>query len=443
VSEPTWVPPEPELRIGLEFYATGTSPLSATIKGTPEDFRVREISSYPVPDPTGPFTVLRIESRNWEQHELGERIAQRIGLAPHAIAWAGTKDRRAIADRLLSYRGAPPTAELGLAGVRVLEAYRARDGLVLGHHYGNAFEIRLVPVTGATPIVTSLSETLGELREIGGFPNFFGPQRFGEVRPVTHEVGGWIVRGDLDRAVETYLSAYPGLPGTQGYEARCAYSEHHDAVRALREFPSSFRFERQLLDHLARGHTSERALRALSRELRTLFVHAFQAWSFNRWLSARHRHGSSFVEPIVGDTLLRVARDGTVPGTGPVPVLADNLPECTDWVQRGRARVAGPLVGFETELPDGPPGAWMREILHAEGIEAKDFELPRTPEIASRGSWRPAQVPIPPVGIREEMVEAGTEEGASGVWLSFALPKGTYATVLVRELSKTGARITA
>jgi tRNA pseudouridine13 synthase len=429
VSEPTWVPPEPELRIGLEFYATGTSPLSATIKGTPEDFRVREISSYPVPDPTGPFTVLRIESRNWEQHELGERIAQRIGLAPHAIAWAGTKDRRAIADRLLSYRGAPPTAELGLAGVRVLEAYRARD--------------RLVPVTGATPIVTSLSETLGELREIGGFPNFFGPQRFGEVRPVTHEVGGWIVRGDLDRAVETYLSAYPGLPGTQGYEARCAYSEHHDAVRALREFPSSFRFERQLLDHLARGHTSERALRALSRELRTLFVHAFQAWLFNRWLSARHRHGSSFVEPIVGDTLLRVARDGTVPGTGPVPVLADNLPECTDWVQRGRARVAGPLVGFETELPDGPPGAWMREILHAEGIEAKDFELPRTPEIASRGSWRPAQVPIPPVGIREEMVEAGTEEGASGVWLSFALPKGTYATVLVRELSKTGARITA
>jgi tRNA(Glu) U13 pseudouridine synthase TruD len=85
----------------------------------------------------------------------------------------------------------------------------------------------------------------------------------------------------------------------------------------------------------------------------------------------------------------------------------------------------------------------MREILRAEGIEAKHFELPRTPEIASRGSWRPAQVPIPPVGIREERVEAATEQRASGVWLSFALPKGTYATILVRELSKTGARMIA
>jgi tRNA pseudouridine13 synthase len=184
-------------------------------------------------------------------------------------------------------------------------------------------------------------------------------------------------------------------------------------------------------------------LRALSRELRTLFVHAFQAWLFNRWLSARHRHGSSLLDPIVGDTLLRVARDGTVPGTGPVPVLPDNLPECTEWVQRGRARVAGPLVGFDTELPEGFPGTWMREILGAEGIEAKDFELPRTPEIASRGSWRPAQVPTPPVGIREETGGGATEEGASGVWLSFALPKGTYATILVRELSKAGARMTA
>ncbi|MCI4328543.1 MAG: tRNA pseudouridine(13) synthase TruD, partial [Thermoplasmata archaeon] len=90
--------------------------------------------------------------------------------------------------------------------------------------------------------------------------------------PVTHDVGRWLVRGDVAAAVETYLTALPDGPTGPGADARRSYVEHHDAARALREFPPHFRFERQLLDHLARGNPPERALRALSRELRMLFV---------------------------------------------------------------------------------------------------------------------------------------------------------------------------
>ncbi|MCI4331351.1 MAG: tRNA pseudouridine(13) synthase TruD [Thermoplasmata archaeon] len=437
-----WQPPSTDLALGLGFYASSTEPLAGTLKARAEEFRVREISSYPVPDEQGPYTVLRIVSRNWEQHELGQRIASRLGLPPHAIAWAGTKDRRAVTERLASYRGLPPGGELGLRDVEVVESYRARDGLVLGHHYGNVFTLRLGGLADPALAEESIRTTGREIAEAGGFPNLFGPQRFGEVRPVTHAVGRALVREGAKEAVEAYLSAVPEGPDSMGGEARRAYALHHDPVKALRDFPPHFRFERQLLDHLARGHSPERALRALSRELRQLFVHAYQALIFNRWTSDRHAAGISLTEPEAGDWLLRVARDGTLPGTQAVPVEQDNLSEARQMVQKGRARLAGPLVGFETPESVGRPGEILSKILTEEQVTRKAFELPATPEVASRGTWRPVLVPMPPVGCSREDPEPGASvpSGTSdGLWLTFALPKGAYATVLLREFVKAGA----
>jgi tRNA pseudouridine13 synthase len=432
VTDNRWSPPAGEQRIGLGFYATSAPGVAGRLKLSPEEFRVTEISSYPLPDPAGLFVVLRVTSRDWEQHELASAIARRLGLAPHTVKWAGTKDRRAISERLFSYRGPLPDGDLGLRDVSVLDAYRARDGLVLGHHYGNSFDLTVgelgMPASEAVERYRTIEQ---ELRRGGGAPNFFGPQRFGEVRPITQEVGRWVVRGDLARAVDVYLADRPedGVPGA-GDDARRAYAEHHDPVRALREFPREYRFERTLLESLARGQTPERAFRALSRDLRTLFVHAFQALIFNRWLVARHAAGIPSDRPVAGDQIVRMARDGTIRGPDAVPVAADNLRECSELVERGRALVAGPLVGYRTPLDSGVPGELLDTILREEGVERAMFETPRAPDVASKGAWRAILVPTPPIAISSE---------ATSVRFRFALPKGAYATVLLREFQKTGA----
>lgn len=416
----------------MEFYASRTPGVVGRTKGSPDDFRVTEISNYPMPDPLGTFSVLRVQSRDWEQHELGQAIARRLGLPSASVQWAGTKDRRAVAERLLSYRGPLPGGELGLPRVVVLEAYTARDGLVLGHHFGNAFEVRVDELTlPANEAREAFRATEQELRAAGFWPNFFGPQRFGEVRPVTHEVGRQVVRGDLGAAVETYLVALP--PGTTdglGDAARRTYAETHDATRALREFPSHYRFERALLERLAKGDPAERAFRALARELRLLFVHAYQALLFNRWLSRRSAAGLPLDRPVPGDHVLRLGRDGTVRSQEGIPVAADNVAECADLVQRRGALLAGPLVGYKTPSAEGPAGAILEELLREEGVDRSMFRVPSTPEVASKGAWRPAVLPVPPIGLSAE---------ASAVWFRFALPKGAYATVLLREFLKTGA----
>ncbi|MGP8077952.1 MAG: tRNA pseudouridine(13) synthase TruD [Thermoplasmata archaeon] len=425
-------PPPSERAIGIEFYLSRTPGVSGRSKATDEDFRVREISTYPRPDPVGAYTVLRVESRGWEQHELAAAIARRLSLPSRSVQWSGTKDRRAVAERLLSYRGAPPTGGIDLPGVVLLEAYRARDGLVLGHHYGNAFEIRITDL-GAPPAEAARTyrAVQAELRAAGGFVNFFGPQRFGEVRPVTHAVGRALVRADIEGAVDLYLTARPtgGSAGT-GDAARAEYAQHRDAQRALREFPPEYRFERALLERLARGESAARALRALSLELRRLFVHAYQAYLFNRWLSRRWAAGHPLDRPEAGDWILRVGRDGTVRSQEGVEVGDDNLRECADLVQRGGALLAGPLVGTETHPGHGGGSEILAQLLAEEGVEPGMFALPVAPEIASRGAWRPVLPPMPPLGISEE---------AEAVLFRFALPKGAYATILLREFLKNGA----
>jgi tRNA pseudouridine13 synthase len=78
--------------------------------------------------------------------------------------------------------------------------------------------------------------------------NFYGVQRFGTVRPITHEVGRLIVHevgrlivsGDFKGAMMTYL-AKP-FPDDRSYEIRKRLWDTHDFKAALIEFPLQNRF---------------------------------------------------------------------------------------------------------------------------------------------------------------------------------------------------------
>jgi len=274
-----------------------------------------------------------------------------------------------------------------------------------------------------------------------GVPNVFGMQRFGSLRPVTHLVGLAVVRGDWEDAVVTYLGETADTEPGETRAAREYVVETRDWQGGLERFPDRLGYERSLLHRLVErtgpdgGATAEdyrRALEALPTNVQTLLVHAAQSLLFNRMLTARLERGLPFARPVAGDVVCFADDDG-VPDVDRLQRVTDGRVETVArHCERGRAFVTAPLVGTDTELGDGVPGEIERAVLDDAGIAPGDFDLPG--EFGSTGTRRA-------VLVRTDLeIEAGDRDGEGtadeALTFAFDLPKGSYATVVLREYLK-------
>lgn len=151
----------------------------ALFKQSPEDFVVDEIDAYPATG-DGPHTLVRIRKTSLNTEAAIARICDALRLDRRACGFAGMKDKDAIATQRISLPDVDPAKVLALAGqwpdLEILEAERHRNKLKPGHLRGNRFRIRLRGLDPATlPHVEAGLDRIA--RE--GFPNAFGPQRFG------------------------------------------------------------------------------------------------------------------------------------------------------------------------------------------------------------------------------------------------------------------------
>jgi len=265
-------------------------------------------------------------------------------------------------------------------------------------------------------------------------PNYFGQQRFGSRRPVTHEVGLAIVREDWEAAVLAYVGNPHEREPEATQEARAYVDETHDWAGALERLPWALGYERSmchaLVDNGAETAADFReAVETLPSNLQTLFVNAAQSYVFNLICSERLERGLPFDRPVEGDVVS--FKDTDAPADLPLPdtdriqrVTEDRLRTVERHCERGRAFVTAPLVGTETELGDGEPGEIEREVLEQVGVAPGDFDLPG--EFDSDGTRRAIQV----------RTDLGVAADGDDLTFAFALPKGSYATVLLREFRK-------
>ena len=108
-------------------------------------------------------------------------------------------------------------------------------------------------------------------------------------------------------------------------------------------------------------------------------------------------------------------------------VDADRVDTVNRHCERGRAFVTAPLVGTETELADGEQGDIERLVLDELGLDPGDFDLPG--EFGSTGTRRA-------VLLRTDLDAERVDGAPDSLRFRFALPKGSYATVVLREYLK-------
>jgi tRNA pseudouridine13 synthase len=281
-----------------------------------------------------------------------------------------------------------------------------------------------------------MEETMRELGQIGGVPNFYGHQRFGTTRPITHIVGKAIVKGNMKKAVMSFLTRGSRYEHPESRQARQQLRSTQNFKEALKNFPRKLHYERLLLHYLVKKPDDfVGAFRRLPERLQKLFPQSYQSYLFNKSLSRRISLGVPLSKAEVGDYIVNVERNGLPMLTMYKMVNEHSMEETNKAVRSGRLRIAIPLIGFKRLVSQGLQGEIEKAILEEECVSPENFKIKSMPEISCRGEMRPIAAPITKFTINDISNDSANMP-TKQAQLSFMLYRGSYATILLREIIK-------
>ncbi|MEM3566482.1 MAG: tRNA pseudouridine(13) synthase TruD [Candidatus Bathyarchaeia archaeon] len=443
-----------EKSIGIEVYATSSLGIGGAIKQSCEDFIVEEvlanglkaevsISNVPPliqePPQVSRHLLCILIKRNWDTFRALEAIAEQLNINPQRIHIAGIKDAKAITAQHIKIKDVKPedVKNVNIKGIKIIPVGYFQAKLSSYHLLENFFKIIIRAISHTKSIIHQrIEKIVKEIETAGGVPNFFGHQRFGTIRPITHLVGKAIVKGYFRKAAMLFLAKpYP----FEHPESRIAREElHHtqDFTKALKIFPEHLRYERLMLEHLVRKPNDFRgAFRRLPMKLRKLFPQAYQAYLFNRFLSRRIALGLPLNTAEIGDHIVRIEITG-LPSQRLHEIASQaKLSKINSAMASGKMRLAIPLVGYKQSLSKGVQGEIEKRILEEEGITLESFKVKGMPELSLKGGLRTALTTLKNFKV-EEIAKDLANPRKNMVRISFTLHRGSYATAFLRELMK-------
>ncbi len=403
---------------GIEGYSSTGTGIQGSIKNDPSDFVVEEIPLPSIePSDNGKYSYLRIRLKDWDTNKFLIRLSRDLHISRKRISYAGTKDKRGITIQYFCINAGIEPEEIRISDAEVLDYFRSNHFLKLGDLIGNRFTIR---IETDRDYRKEIAATYDEVISKGGFPNFFGLQRFGSMRINTHKIGRHIVRGEYRKAVETYI--YDPEFDTEEY--RIKFGETGNVENALRDFPTRLNFERSILGYIQENGDYEGAFSSFPRNLGMLFVHAYQSYLFNRILSERMKSTGNLLEAVPGDIAIEVDKHFNPVDGQEIKVNRYNTEKINKFMAEDKLRLTIPLIGTESGLTRGFQGEIERKIMDEENLETGMFRISGYPELSSKGDRR--IVSVKPVDFSLENDNT----------LNFSLGRGIYATSFLREFLK-------
>jgi tRNA pseudouridine13 synthase len=453
--------PKIDQLLGIEVYVTETSGIGGAIRRAAEDFVVEEVlvdgskatiektASKPVLGATAlrqRFLLCVLVKRNWDTFIAVKNVANQLGIDQTRIHIAGIKDAKAITAQHVTIEGVSveEAAKVHVKDVELRPVGYFHEQLSAYYLLGNNFNIKIRAVSHPKATVEKrITKTINEIAKVGGIPNFYGHQRFGTTRAITHLVGKAMVQGDLEEAAMLFLAKPSPDEHPKSRQVRMELQNNQNFKQALQDFPVQLRYERLMLAHLVEeAGDFAGAFRQLPLKLRMLFLQAYQSFLFNRFLSERIKSGFSLSKAEAGDYVVNVERSGLpMIRTGKI-VDAPSVKEVNGLIKAGKMRVALPIVGVKQKLSQGAVGELQKRILEAEDMEAQNFWISDLPEISGRGELRAVVSPVRNFAAGAVSADADDAKKRQA-GLEFMLLRGSYATVLLREIMKPRNLITA
>jgi tRNA pseudouridine13 synthase len=450
------VPPL-EKELGIETYVTQSQGVGGKIRQLLDDFVVEELLvdgslaevSAPVemwePAGEGRYLICVLVKRRWDTFLAVRQVAERLRISQKRIRFAGIKDTKALTAQHISLQNVSPNRVLDvqIKDIKLYPQRFSKERIYSQLIKGNRFHITVRDIDHPVSVIEERTKSIQDkIERIDGVPNFFGHQRFGTIRPNTHQIGKHLTMGDAEKAALVFLAEPSVHEHPEARETRQQLQDTMDFGEALERFPKFLRYERFMLRHLAKyPNDFVGAFRELPRRLRKLFVQGYQSYLFNRFISERIRRGIPLDEPQIGDYTIRLDEHG-LPTEECDQATETNIETIERSVKEGKMCVAAPLVGTNQPPSEGIQGEIEQEILEAENVTPEKFNIPFMPEATAQGRVRTILNPVWNL-VQEEIAEDKENAGKQIMKLGFTLNRGSYATVLLREFMKPQDLITA
>ncbi len=449
---------DPRKRCGIEGHTTSTIPINGIIKSEISDFIVREITLSgeilsthekdvanthfnPKRDRATIFTVIK---KKTDTILAAKTISEFLHVPPYHLKWAGIKDHTAITAQRFTVRGnrIKDLQHFKHNNITITNIRPAKEEIELGKLWGNNFTINLRKTEEEyAKMEPTLDDWMKQINE-NGFPNFFGMQRFGQHRPNSHIVGRFVFLGKFKEACEEFLYQIYPKEYEDNRNFRKQLKETTNFNNILSNWPRGLHYEKMIATQLAKDPTDYRsAFFALPTPLVNLVMSSFQSYIFNQAVSKRLAENHPLSGPKKGDVVSILMEPRGHPS-----LITYKYEGGTGWndetilkaFRHERATIIAPIVGYKTQLEKYPAFEPIyRAILEKEDFDPNNFNHPFPRLFSFDGTFRPIFNKPSKLKIGQAYVTNKYPEiDPHAVKLEFSLPKGTYATVLLRELRK-------
>jgi tRNA pseudouridine13 synthase len=385
------------------------------LKRTPEDFAVEELSTAK-PGDRGRYVLYRLTKRGLGTPEAIEAICRRWNLPRSNVSHGGLKDRHAVTVQYLSILDGPPRTlretSLTLEPLgRLPFAYGPRD------FRGNRFTVVLRDLSKKA--ATDAERAAAQIPR-DGLPNYFDDQRFGSIGASGDFIAPAWLKGNAERALWLAI-AEPNdadRPGTKTEKAilREFWGRWPEAKARLEKSHA-----RSLVTYLADHPTDFRGVFArVRRDLRSLYFSAYQSYLWNLLLARLIELKTRPEQRFTADFKL-----------GRMPVHFGLDPEQAQVLAAWQM----PLPAARTRLAEGPARDLAHAVLSELGLAWEDLKVKHLKDVFFSKGSRPAL--FFPEHFRHETSPDELYPGRKKISLSFDLPKGTYATLVVKRMTET------
>ncbi len=382
--------------IGISTYSTKTEGTGGKIKSSPEQFFVMERLRQKVLDKissSGSYTVYKLKKQGIDTNHALSDIFTKYGLRLKAL---GLKDANATTEQYVCDMTTGRSANTLVTNRYTLEKIGlVQKPLTKKDMIGNHFKIKIEDAD-----FTKVSAFQDQDKIL----NFFGYQRFGSKRPVSHLIGKAILQKNFEHAVETLLSFTSEYDTPQNNKVRQMLKDKSSYSQVMDIVPPQMDIERTVLSEMISHGDPLKALRAIPIQLRRFFVQAYQSFVFNQTVSQAHDYGEDLLHPQQGD------------------VCFDKDDNLGRYENDPDQRLAIPLVGYSYSKKNRFD-SFISNILTEEQITPKEFFTKEMQEASEEGGFRQSTILCSDFAIKEPYVE-------------FTLSRGSYATILLREIIK-------